>query len=102
MFDASNCSPIRIFIILIFSLFSAMEVWFIYLSVEPGAASFLKYFWDAYAACWLLVNVVFGGIHNAPSWSFIPITAIAVVAQNILAWFLARKAVAVLRNRFQD
>jgi hypothetical protein len=80
-------------------MFSAMEVWLIYLSVEPGAASFLKYFWEAYAVCWLLANAVFGGIHNAPAWSFIPTIAISVLVQNTLIVLLALKIVAALRKR---
>jgi hypothetical protein len=99
--NASNCSPTRIFIILFFCIFSAMEVWFIYLSVEPGAHGLLKCFWNAYAVVWLLVNAVFGGIHHAPSWSFVPITVIAVLAQNMLAWFLVRKAIGILRNHVE-
>lgn len=99
MFDALIGSPKGLLANTFFLMFSGMEAWLIYLSVEPGAASFLKYFWEAYAVSWLLVGVVFGGIHNAPAWSFIPTIAIAVLVQNTLIILLALKVVAALRKR---
>ena len=95
---ASDCSPARLFLAALFLLFSAWEVWLIYVSVEPGVSYFSKYFWYAYAVSWLLVDACFGGIHDAPSWIFIPVTVIAVLMENVLAWYVVRKIVVLLRR----
>jgi hypothetical protein len=85
-------------LILTFCLFSALGVSLVYLSVESHSSSFSQFVWVIYAIPWLVVNALFGGIHNAPAWSFIPITVIAVVGTNFLVWYLVARIIGFVRR----
>ena len=59
-------------------------------AANEASPSFLNAIWYFYGPAWVLVNAFFGGIHNAPSWSFFPSVAIAVFGQNLVLWLAWR------------
>ena len=72
-----------------FSLASAAGIGLVYWGFgAQDAASPIQQLWLFYAPAWLLANMLFGGIHNAPAWSFFPSVVLAVVGQNLVLWRL--------------
>ena len=72
-----------------FSLASAAGIALVYWGFgAQDDASPVQQLWLFYAPAWLLANMLFGGIHNAPAWSFLPSVVLAVVGQNLVLWRL--------------
>lgn len=72
-----------------FALVSAACIGLVYWGFRAqDDASPIQQLWLFYAPAWLLANMLFGGIHNAPAWSFFPSVVLAVVGQNLVLWRL--------------
>lgn len=57
---------------------------------DRDAPNIVNAIWLFYAPIWILCNAMFGGIHGAPAWSFLPSVVMAVVGQNLILWLGAR------------
>ena len=87
----------------LFALWCAISIACIYDGMEnraPGQESGLgQAIWMFYFPTWILSLGMFGGIHGAPGWSFLPSIVLAVLVQSGLIWALGTWLYRLWRHR---
>jgi hypothetical protein len=77
----SQKRPLAVLLFLLFTGFSGLLLYLGLVNNAPGIARGVSIF---YAVSWLIAISLFGGIHGAPHWAFIPAIALASAGQNLM------------------